>query len=267
MRQRIIICGALLFMAWGLLRPSARSSVQLENRLQPPSGSHWLGSDDLGRDLGMRVLEGCCLSLAISLLAWIASLAIGLFLGSLAGYYANTWLGKTISTIISAVYIIPFTVFLIALLAVLGPGLSSAYFILVLLAWAAPARQTRSLVMRLRHAATVTTARSFGYSTGLLLRRIMIPQTLPTVLIGSLAVLPEIIALDAGLCFLGLGAPPPTPTLGKLLADGISYLTIAWWMSLFPILALMMICWLVRLCCSVWTPRADGSGKMAVLKA
>lgn len=253
MRKRIIIGCAGLFLLLCFIHPSTSTAVQLEHRLQPPSWSHWLGVDDLGRDLGARVLEGCRLSIAVSLLAWLASLLLGVGIGGLAGYQANNWLGKFISTVISAVYIIPFTLFLVSLLAIIGPGMTSAYFVLVLLAWAAPARQTASLVKQLRHAATVTTARSYGYSTARLLRRVIIPQILPPVLIGSLAALPEIIALDAGLSFLGLGAPPPTPTLGSLLADGIAYLSIAWWMSLFPILALMIICWTVRLFCSAWT--------------
>ena len=116
----------------------------------------------------------------------------------------------------------------------------------MLLAWAAPARQTRAAVLQLMGSRAVTAAWSFGYPPVRVIRQVMLPQLFRPVLITSLAVLPEIIALDAGLSFLGLGAPPPTPTLGKLINDGISYYSVAWWMPLFPVLALMAVCWVVR---------------------
>ncbi|NLP09013.1 ABC transporter permease [bacterium] len=247
---------ALLLAVIGLLWcVPVRNDVQLDQRLQPPSTGHWMGTDDLGRDLGTRVAAGCRLSLSIALLAWAACLGLGLMLGGLAGYLANHWIGKLIDLQISITYIIPFTVFLITLLALFGPGLAPAYLILVLLAWAAPARQTRTAVLQLMSSRAVTAARSFGYPPARVIRQVMLPQLFRPVLITSLAVLPEIIALDAGLSFLGLGAPPPTPTLGKLINDGISYYSVAWWMPLFPVLTLMAICWAVRFLFAGFTGR------------
>jgi len=237
----------LLLIAVGLLWLfPLQDSMQLSDRLQAPSHTHWMGTDDLGRDLAVRIVSGCRLSLSVSLLAWLACLGLGLVIGGLAGYAAGSWLGRTIDTFISITYMVPFTVFLITLLALLGPGLLPAYFILVLLAWAAPARQTRIAVRELMASSAVLTAHSFGYSPRRLIRQVALPQVLRPVLIVSLSVLPEIIALDAGLSFLGLGVPPPSPTLGKLINDGISYFSIAWWLPFFPVLTLMIICWGVR---------------------
>ncbi|OPZ71586.1 MAG: Dipeptide transport system permease protein DppC [bacterium ADurb.Bin478] len=260
MMRTLLIRSVLLLATIGLLwLVPVHHDVQLDQRLQPPSASHWMGTDDLGRDLAARVTAGCRLSLSISLLAWAACLGLGLMAGGLAGYWADHWIGKLIDLQISITYIIPFTVFLITLLALFGPGLAPAYLILVLLAWAAPARQTRAAVLQLKSSRAVTAAWSFGYPPTRVIRQVMLPQLFRPVLISSLAVLPEIIALDAGLSFLGLGAPPPTPTLGKLINDGISYYSIAWWMPLFPVLALMVICWAVRFLFAGFTGRPKQS--------
>jgi len=135
---------------------------------------------------------------------------------------------------------------LVGLLGVIGPGLTNSYLVLTLFAWVAPARQTRASVKNLRDAQHVVAARSFGFSTSRIFRFVIIPQIYKPVLVASLAILPEIIALDAGLSFFGLGAQPPTPTLGKMIVDGVEYLSVAWWMSSFPVLILSFICLGVR---------------------
>lgn len=222
------------------------TSVNLENKFESPSLSHLAGTDELGRDIFFRTLEGTSLSLRISLLAWVTSFFIGLFAGAIAGFFSNSIYDNIISALISFAYATPFMIFLISFLGVVGPGMGNAYFALTLFAWAAPARQTKVIVEDLKSAQYLVTAQSFGYSSYQLLMYVVIPQIMKPVLIASLATLPEIIALDAGLSFFGLGVQPPTPSLGKMIAEGINYISIAWWMSFVPVLILLIVCLVIR---------------------
>lgn len=226
-------------------------TVRLEAALQPPSLLYWMGTDELGRDVFTRIVEGASLSLSISLAAWLIALGLGIMLGTLAGYYTRSPGDLVISWLIALAYVTPFLVLLVGLLGVIGPGLANAYLILVLFAWAAPARQTRVAVANIKHAQFVVAARSFGFSTGQLFRTVVIPQVYKPALLASLAILPEIIALDAALSFFGLGARPPQPTLGSMVVDGIAYLSIAWWMAVFPVVVLSVACLGVRYLSSI----------------
>lgn len=231
----------------GLVYEGDLYSLNLQHTLKSPSYQHPMGTDELGRDIFHRLMYGTSLSIRVSLLAWLAALIVGLIVGTFAGYYSNSIIDNIISSLIMFAYVTPFMLFLIALLGVIGPGLTHAYIILVLLAWAAPARQTRVVVKNLRNATFVTAAKSYGFNNRELFFYVIIPQVFRPALYASLAVLPEIIALDAALSFFGLGAQPPTPTLGKMIVDGLNYLTIAWWMSLFPIIILAFLCISVRI--------------------
>jgi len=204
------------------------------------------GTDELGRSIFRRTVQGASLSLWLSLLAWVVSLVTGLVLGSLAGYYMRGSIDLFISALITYAYATPFIIFLIALLGLIGPGLVNAYLILVLFAWAAPARHARAIVAGIKDAGYLKAANSFGYTPVQILRYVVIPQVFSPVAIASLAILPEIIALDAVLAFFGLGVQPPVPSLGKMIVDGVNYLSSAWWMAFFPVATLLLICLIAR---------------------
>jgi peptide/nickel transport system permease protein len=243
-RQLAILITALIlsFLPVG----SRYQTVDLTSVLQRPSSVHVMGTDELGRDVCRRIAEGTALTVRISLLAWCAAFVLGLLLGTMAGYFSGKAVDLVISWFISLAYMTPFMVFLISLLGIIGPGLGNAYLILVLLAWAAPARQTRVAVKNLKHERSLLAGRSFGFTWRQTYQYVVFPQVFKPALIASLASLPEILALDAGLSFLGLGAQPPTPTLGKMIADGIGYIQIAWWMALFPAVVLVIVCLFFR---------------------
>jgi len=254
---RYAVLGLLVVLAVaGLFYSEVTDRVVLEAALQPPSPSHWMGTDELGRDIFARALRGTSLSLILSLLAWATALIVGLILGTVAGYFASSPVDRVISWLIALAYVTPLVIMLVGLLSVIGPGLANAYIVLTLFAWVAPARQTRASVKNLRAAQHVVAARSFGFSSNRIFQFVIIPQIYKPVLIASLAILPEIIALDAGLSFFGLGAQPPIPTLGKMIVDGVGYLSVAWWMSLFPILILSIICLGVRFLAELLSTRA-----------
>ena len=237
-----IVLGGLYLQYYGNTR-----DVSLDNSFRPPSVQHPGGTDEVGRDVFQRTIQGASLSLRIAVLAWSVSLFAGLIAGAVAGYFTNSIADIIISALITYAYATPFIIFLIALLGVLGPGLVNAYLILILFAWAAPARQARVIVKGLKTSRYMIAARSFGYSSKEMLAFVIIPQVLKPVLIASLAVLPEIIALDAVLAFFGLGVQPPAPSLGKMITDGINYLSVAWWIVFFPVCILIIICILIRL--------------------
>jgi len=222
------------------------TNIDLNNSLKSPSLENAAGTDELGRDIFLRVIEGSSLSLRISFLVWGISLIIGIILGTIAGLYSEKLIDTIISGMITYIYATPFIIFLIALLGIIGPGLENAYLTLLLFAWAAPARQTRVIVSNIKNAKFVTASKSFGFSPKEMINFVIIPQVFKPVLISSLAVLPEIIALDAGLSFFGLGVQPPAPSLGKMIADGVNYLSTAWWMSTIPILFLLSYCLCIR---------------------
>lgn len=220
--------------------------VDLQERLLFPSVGHWMGTDALGRDVLARTVAGTSLSLRVSLAAWLVALGLGLVVGAVAGYYAGSPFDWIVSWLIALAYVTPFLILLVGLLGVIGPGLTNAYLILVLFAWAAPARQTRVAVRALRQASFVTACRSFGFTPTRLFRGVLLPFAARPTVVASLAILPEIIALDAALSFFGLGVQPPTPSLGKLIADGIQYGASAWWLSLFPVVILATVCLALR---------------------
>lgn len=220
--------------------------VDLQVRLLPPTAEHWMGTDALGRDVLARTVAGTSLSLRVSVAAWLAALGLGLLLGAMAGYYANTPFDWIVSWLIALAYVTPFLILLVGLLGVIGPGLTNAYLVLILFAWAAPARQTRVAVRTLRQAPFVTAARSFGFTPLRMFRDVVLPSAARPAVIASIALLPEILALDAALSFFGLGVQPPTPSLGKLIADGIQFGAGAWWLSLFPVSVLAIVCLALR---------------------
>lgn len=218
----------------------------LDSALEPPSRLHWIGTDELGRDVAVRTLRAGALSLGASTLAWLAAVAAGLALGGYAAYEPRSWGSGLVRGFITVFYTTPFFLILVGVVGALGPGLFKVYLVLALVAWAAPARQTAAVVGRLRQATFVVAARSFGYPPAHVLRYALLPEVARPVIVAALAVLPEILALDAALAFFGLGAAPPTPTIGRMVLEGLSYMSVAWWMSLCPVGMLASLCLAVR---------------------
>lgn len=231
----------------------------LSARLLPPSSEHVMGTDGLGRDVLARTVTGLSMSLRLAVAAWLASLVIGIMVGALAGWLAGSLVDSAIRVAISVVYTTPFIILLVGLLAIIGPGLVKAYAVLVLFAWVAPARQTRSLTIAARRSLHLKAVASFGFSPVQTLQSYVIPQVAGPAVLASLAILPEIIALDAALAFFGLGAPPPAPSLGRLIAEGVQYGATAWWIGIFPVVCLITSCLLIRYLSSFWFP--EGSRK------
>ncbi|MBS1151123.1 MAG: Dipeptide transport system permease protein DppC [Myxococcaceae bacterium] len=201
-----------------------------------PDGNHWLGTDELGRDVLARLIHGARVSLTVGLLSVALCVAIGLLLGGLAGYY-----GRGVDAVISRVTEIMITFpTLFFVLAVLGLLRISSLFPLVLVIgftrWTDIARLVRAEVLKLKGLDFITASRALGLSDARILVRHLLPNALSPVLVAATFAVASAILIESALSFLGLGAPPPTASWGELLTQAHRYLTHpgAWWLAVFP---------------------------------
>lgn len=209
-------------------------------RATPPSETHILGTDQAGRDVLSRLIYGTRISLLVGFGSQLLSLVLGIIFGLLAGYYGGL-VDTLISRFIEVLQAFPSLLFIIVLSVSLGPGLLTAYIALGIVGWASVARIVRGQTMSLREAEYVEGARAMGASRASQIFRHILPGTLPSlIVIYSIGVGGAIIG-EATLSFLGLGVRPPTPSWGQMIADGQSYLTTAWWMSVYPGIAIAIV--------------------------
>lgn len=226
-----------LMVSWGAARDPY--AVAMAERLQAPCATHPFGTDTLGRDHLARVLVATGRSLTGTGMAFGIALVMALTLGTLAGCAAGRWLDIAISYLIALIYTVPFILLAVGLATVLKVGFTGIYVIVGCLVWAPAARLVRTEVVRVRSSRFVTAERAFGLGAWTVFRRSYLPLSLTPALVSLLYLTPEMIGLDVGLSFFGLGAQPPTPTLGRLIYDGISYLRSGWWLSLLPAAVLL----------------------------
>jgi peptide/nickel transport system permease protein len=235
--------GGVITLAWivvALAAPAFTSynpiAVDVAQALKPPSAEHWLGSDAIGRDVLTRILYGARCDLAMAFFGVVGPIILGTIVGLVSGYFGGP-MDSLLMRIFEITVSFPYFVLVIAIVAVLGPGLQSYFISLTLVNWVSYARLVRSQALVLRGADFVLAARGMGLGHG----RIMLFHILPNAIIPSVvfvmtdAVLT--IVLGSSLGFLGLGVQPPTPEWGAMIAEGQTYLTTAWWISIFPGLA------------------------------
>jgi peptide/nickel transport system permease protein len=205
-----------------------------------PSAAYPLGADALGRDVLTRILFGARVSLLVSSLGTLLAVAVGLIAGLLAGYYRG-WLDAAISRFIDAMMAIPVLLLAIALAAVLKQGsVWMIVLILGLVSWTYLARLVRAEVLSLRERDFVEAARALGAAdASILLRHVLPSLTGPVVVFATLSMAGNIL-LESALSFLGVGIQPPTPSWGNMIQEGVPLYTVAWWVSLFPGLAILV---------------------------
>ena len=228
-----------------LITHQSPAGLDIKNRLLPPvwaaggSAEHVLGTDHLGRDLLSRLAYGARVSLLVGVSAVAVSGVVGVSLGLVAGYYGGL-VDDVIMRLADFELAFPFILLAIAILAVLGPGLSKVILVLGLTGWAQYCRLTRAQVLGLRETEFVEAARTIGASTPRILVRHILPNAMaPVIVIASFSVAGVIIA-EASLSFWGLGIPPSVPSWGGMLSEGRTYIERAWWLVTFPGLALML---------------------------
>lgn len=212
-------------------------AIDSANALRAPSAAHLLGTDSIGRDVLARVLFGARVDLLMAVAGVIGPFIIGTIIGLVSGYYGR-WLDTILMRILDVTISFPYFVLVIAIVAILGPGLKSYIISLTVVNWVTYARLVRSETLVLANADFVAAGRVLGLSNG----RIMLRHVLPNAIVpSSVFVMTDAvltIVLGSSLGFLGLGVQPPVPEWGVMIAEGRNYLASAWWISIFPGLAL-----------------------------
>ena len=221
------------------LAPYGPNQVIVTDRLLPPSGEHLFGTDELGRDVFSRVLVAARVSLQVGFIAVGISLAAGVLLGLVAGFYGR-WIDDAIMRVTDMLFAFPAILLAIAILAVLGPGIANAMIAIGIVYTPIFARITRGSVLSVREQVYVRAARSLGAGDLRLLRLHILPNVLAPIIVQTSISLAFAILSEAALSFLGLGVQPPEPSWGRMLAEGRGFINIAWWMGVFPGLAIFV---------------------------
>lgn len=209
-------------------------------RLEAPSLEHPLGTDELGRDILSRLIYGARVSLYIGLVAEGVALAIGIVLGSLAGYLGG-WVDDLIMRLTDIFFAIPSLLFLIVVVFLFDSSASTIFIALGLISWPSEARLMRSEVLRLRDREFVTAAGALGGRSWRVIARHILPNALASmIVIGTLGIAGAILS-EATLSFLGLGIQQPIPSWGTMINQGQEYIFSAWWYSVFPGLTIMLV--------------------------
>ncbi|MBU4377278.1 MAG: ABC transporter permease [Candidatus Omnitrophica bacterium] len=217
------------------------NEIHLEpnKRLLPPSRENLLGTDDLGRDLFARMLYGARISLSIGFIAVLIMLFIGVVLGVIAGYYGG-WVDSAIMRLIEVMLCFPTFYLILMILAFLGPSIVYVMIVIGVTSWMGLARLVRAEFLSLREREFVVAARVLGASDRRIAFRHILPNALAPVFVSATLSVGGAILLESGLSFLGLGVQIPTPSWGNIISTGRFYIDSAWWLTLFPGLAILM---------------------------
>ena len=229
---------AVLLSPW--LFPDGGESMDLMARLTPPfqNPAHILGTDPLGRDVLARVVVGGKISLTVGVLSVIGAVIVGTLVGLVAGYYRG--IAETLLMRFADIQLaLPFILLAIMFLAILGTGVDKIIFFMIVAQWVQYARLVRGSVLALRDREFILSARAIGVGNGRIIFTHILPNVLGPIIIMMTLQVANNILLESSLTFLGLGVDPLIPSWGGMLADGRTYLQTAWWVSVFPGLAIM----------------------------
>src|ERR1051325_5178675 len=207
-----------LFAPW--IAPQNPSNIDLPSRLQPPNGSHWFGTDELGRDILSRVIYGARISMLVGSSVVVGSLLLGLILGSIAGYYGGGIDRFFNVVVMNAFMSFPGILLAIAFVAFLGPGIFNLILALSLGGWVGYARLIRGQVLSTREREYVEAARALGASDWRIITRHILPNIVQPVIVQAAIGMAGAVLAEATMSFLGLGVPPPTASWGSMLNDG-----------------------------------------------
>lgn len=240
----VVLAVVILAAFAPLVAPMSPIEQDVTTRLLPPlawsdRGLHGLGTDALGRDILSRIIWGARISLIVGTASVAVAGSLGVILGLVAGYVGGGW-GALIMRLADVQLAVPFLVLALAVVAAVGPSLANLVAVLGLTGWVLYARVIRSEVLSLKERDYVQAARALGAAGGRILFRHILPNALSSMIVVATLQVARMILFEASLSFLGVGVPPPTPTWGGMVADGRGYLTVAWWVSTLPGLALFL---------------------------
>jgi len=217
--------------------PMNPNATNLEAKLLPPSATNWLGTDNLGRDVLSRMVAGSTISLTVGFVAMAVSLGIGIFIGAVSGYFGG-WIDNLLMRIVDALLCFPSFFLILTAIAILGPNIWIIIAVIGLVSWTGTARLVRAEFLTLRESEYVRAARSMGQSGWNIIFRHIMPNAAAPIFVTAIVSIPDAILVESGLSFLSFGVPPPQATWGNIIADGKTYILDAWWLIVFPGLAI-----------------------------
>ena len=245
--QPLAVVGAVLLAAIvvcamfaPVIAPANPAVIDLSHRLAPPSATHWLGADELGRDILSRILYGARLSLVVAVSVVSCSLFLGILLGGIAGYYGGVLDTMLNIFVMNAFLALPGILLAIAFVAFLGPGLINLILALSVGGWVGYARLVRGQVLAVKEKEFVEAARALGASDLRIFVRHILPNIIQPLIVQSAIGMAGAVLAEATLSFLGLGVPPPAASWGSMLDGGRSHLFDAPHLVIFPALAVML---------------------------
>lgn len=221
------------------ISPYNYKNIDVQNILMPPSSTHFFGTDDLGRDVYSRMIWGARISLAVGFVSVGISSLIGITLGAFAGYYGK-YTDMIIMRFVDIMLCIPGFFLILAVIAFLGPNIFNIMIIIGLTSWMGVARLVRAEFLSLKEREFVLAAKASGASDFRIIFIHILPNALAPVFISAVLGVAAAVLLESSLSFLGLGIQPPTPSWGNILTDGKSNIEIAWWLSVFPGLGILI---------------------------
>lgn len=236
----IIIAGILLcalLAPW--IAPYDPEAIDVQSILLPPSALHWMGTDGLGRDVFSRMLFGARISLMVGIVAVGIATAIGIVLGSISGYYRG-WVDVLIMRLVDVMLSIPTFFLILAVIAFLTPSIWNIMIVIGLTSWMGVTRLVRAEFLSLRNREFVMASETLGARDSRLIFRHLLPNSLTPIIVSSVLGVASAVLVESGLSFLGLGVQAPQASWGNILTDGKEYIQFAWWLSLFPGLAILI---------------------------
>jgi peptide/nickel transport system permease protein len=237
----LVLIVLLLFtvLSADLIAPQGIDEQDLRKGLLSPGREFPLGTDEFGRDMLSRIIHGSRVSLQVGIIATALSAAVGISLGAIAGYFGGR-IDHFIQGMVDISWAFPTVLMAIFLVAVLGPGLLNVMIAVGLVYWGGFARVIRGQVLSLREWEFVTAARAIGAHDMRIMFRHIVPNILAPVIVMSTLMMGDAILIEATLSFVGMGAQPPIPSWGSILAGGRTYLALAPWVTIFPGVAIML---------------------------
>ena len=236
----VVVVIAAACVAAPLIVPYAFDDIDLASIREAPSAAHWMGTDDLGRDLLTRILYGGRVSILIGLLAAVIGTGVGASVGAVAGFYGGR-VDNALMRLTDVAYSIPTLPLLIVLSSYTQAAALSMALIIGLLSWMATARVVRGDVLTIKEMAYIEAARSAGIRNARIIVRHVLPNAIGPIVVGATLAVGNAIILESSLSFLGLGVQPPTPTWGNMLMDAQATMATKPWLTIFPGLAILLV--------------------------
>ena len=246
LRNRVAVAGLVVVLALFVLALSASTiapyppdEIDTANILSPPSRHHLLGTDVLGRDVLSRILYGAGVSLSVGFVAVSISSMIGIMLGAVAGYYGG-WADRVVMRFVDIMLCFPSFFLILAVIAFIGPSIWNIMIVIGVTSWMSVTRLVRAEFLSIRERDFVQAARSQGAGDARIIFIHILPNAMAPILVAATMGIASAVLVESGLSFQGIGVQPPDPSWGNMLTEGKDNIEIAWWLSLFPGLAILV---------------------------